>query len=307
MSNHTLVQSFLVSRGLAVQDLQADIEQGRTFNDGAHYRIEVPTVNSVAALAALLEAAYKRNVTINRITETLGLFRHARQDITEYVSLCASAGALLTMSVGPRAVYDTGASAGSIQGKLVGYRLRGQDQINRAVKDIMRGLECGVRAFVVYDEGLLWLLNELRNAGVLPRDTLLKASAHMGCCNPISAKVFEQLGANTINPIRDLHISMIRAIRQAVSVPLDIHTDNPLESGGFIRYFEAADIVRAAAPVYLKTGNSILQRHGSLPSVDEARAMAEQISIVVEMMQTDFPEARQSSTGKQELLATDAA
>lgn len=307
MSNHTLVQSFLVSRGLAVQDLQIDIEQTRTFNDGAHYRIEVPTVNSVAALAALLEAAYKRNVTINRITETLGLFRHARQDITEYVSLCASAGALLTMSVGPRAVYDTGASVGSIQGKLVGYRLRGQDQINRAVKDIMRGLECGVRAFVVYDEGLLWLLNELRNTGVLPGDTLLKVSAHMGCCNPISAKVFEQLGANTINPIRDLHISMIRAIRHAVSVPLDIHTDNPLESGGFIRYFEAADIVRAAAPVYLKTGNSILQRHGSLPSVDEARAMAEQISIVVEMMQTDFPEARQSPTGKQELLATHAA
>ncbi|MDA0822718.1 MAG: peptidase [Proteobacteria bacterium] len=307
MSNHTLVQSFLASRGFAVQDLQTEIEQARTFSDGAHYRIEVPTINSVAALAALLEAAYKRNVIINRITETLGMFRHARQDITEYVSLCASAGALLTMSVGPRAVYDTGASAGSIQGKLVGYRLRGQDQINRAVKDIMRGLECGVQAFVVYDEGLLWLLNELRNAGILPRDTLLKASAHMGCCNPISAKVFEQLGADTINPIRDLHISMIRAIRQAVSVPLDIHTDNPLESGGFIRYFEAADIVRAAAPVYLKTGNSILQRHGSLPSVDEARAMAEQISIVVEMMRSDFPEARQSPTGKQELLATYAA
>lgn len=307
MSNPYQVKSFLASRGLAIQDLQSDVEHARTFGDGAHYRIEVPTVNSVAALAALLEEADKRNVVINRITETLGLFRHGRPDIAEYVSLCASAGALLTMSVGPRAVYDTGASAGSIQGKLVGYRLRGQDQINRAVKDVMRGLECGVRAFVVYDEGLLWLLNELRSEGILPKDTLLKASAHMGCCNPISAKVLEQLGANTINPIRDLHISMIRAIRQAISVPLDVHTDNPPESGGFIRYFEAADIVRAAAPVYLKTGNSILHRHGSLPSVDEARAMAEQISIVVEMIRSDFSEARQSPANKKTLMATHAA
>lgn len=264
------------------------------FEDGGQFRIEVPTINSAAAMEELLDQASARGIRLNRITETLGMFRHSREEILKYVSLANQAGVELLMSVGPRAVYDTSASANTPQGKMVGYRLRGQEQVMRAIKDVMRGLELGVRGFVVYDEGLLWLLNKMREEGVIPSEVHLKVSAHMGHGNPASAKVMEMLGADSINPIRDLQLPMLAAIRRAVTVPMDVHADNPAESGGFIRFYEVADIIRLVSPVHIKTGNSVLQRHGMQTSPEEARKMIEQVCIVLEMVGRDLPNARQS-------------
>ena len=38
--------------------------------------------------------------------------------------------------------------------------------------------------------------------------------------------------------------------------------ENPKSSGGFIRHYEAPEIIRAAAPVYLKTGGAVAAHHG---------------------------------------------
>ena len=80
------------------------------FPDGASFRIEIPTVNTADAVAALLDTAIKNGTTINRVTETYGMFRHTRDEIKQYVKNCADYGAELMMSVGPRATYDTGAT-----------------------------------------------------------------------------------------------------------------------------------------------------------------------------------------------------
>ena len=37
-------------------------------------------------------------------------------------------------------------------------------------------------------------------------------------------------------------------------MPLDVYIEAPDDIGGFIRHYEIADIVRVAAPVYLKFG-----------------------------------------------------
>jgi hypothetical protein len=42
--------------------------------------------------------------------------------------------------------------------------------------------------------------------------------------------------------------------RAAVDIPLDIYVESPDDQGGFVRHFEIAEIVRVAAPVYLKFG-----------------------------------------------------
>ncbi len=271
------------------------------FPDGGAFRIEVPTVNSAEAVAALLETATKNGVTINRVTETYGMFRHTRAEIKEYCRLCHEYGAELLMSTGPRATYDTGATVLSPQGVRISYRLRGMDQILRAVEDVKRGYDLGVRGFLIYDEGMLWLVGQMRKDGALPKDIIFKTSAHLGQCNPCSFKLLESLGADSINPVRDLQIPMIAALRQAVKTPLDVHTDNPPGSGGFIRVFEAPEIVRVAAPVHCKTGNSVVSGHGEMTSAADGKRMADQAAIVVEMVNKYYPELKQSPKGSDDL------
>ena len=91
---------------------------------------------------------------------------------------------------------------------------------------------------------------------------------------------------------------MLCALRAAVDVPLDVHTDCPESSGGFIRTYEAPEIVRCCAPVYLKTGNSALSAHGSLPTEEDAVRMARQAAIVLEMLERYCPEERQLAPGE---------
>ncbi|MEV4332792.1 peptidase [Streptomyces sp. NPDC049597] len=288
----------LARLGLPDGDLHLSGGSGRAFDDGCHFRIEVPTVNSVNAAETLLSESRRRGFTINRITETRGMYRHTAREIGEYVALGKEYGAEILMSVGPRAGYDIGASVQTPEGSRIGYRLRGQEQIVRAVEDIKRGLDLGVRGFVVYDEGLLWVLGRLRTAGDLPEDIHLKVSAHCGQGNPASAQMLEMLGANSFNPVRDLTLPMIAALRQAVTIPLDCHVDNPRMSGGFIRTYEAPDIVRVAAPVHLKTGNSALEGHGTSPTPAQLDDILRQVEIVIEFLGRHCPGARQSTADR---------
>jgi hypothetical protein len=265
------------------------------FPDGATFRIEVPTVNSAEAVASLLETSDKLGITINRVTETYGMFRYTRQELKEFCRLCHDYGCELILSTGPRATYDTGASVLSPQGVRVSYRLRGMEQLLRGIEDIKRGIDIGCRGFLVYDEGMLWVVAQMRKDGELPSEVIFKCSAHLGHCNPASFKVLESLGADSINPVRDLQLPMHAALRAAVKVAIDIHTDNPPGSGGFIRVYEAPEIARVAAPVHLKTGNSVVSAHGQITSASDGKKMAAQAAIVVEMLNTYYPDFKQSA------------
>jgi hypothetical protein len=280
--------------GLPDGDDQTIDASDRTFDDGCHFRIEVPTVNSAQAAETLLSESRRRGLTINRITETRGMYRHTAGELTEYVALGREYGAEIVMSVGPRATYDIGASAQTPEGMRVGYRLRGQEQIVRAIEDVKRGIDVGVRGFLVYDEGLLWVLGRLRTAGDLPGDVRLKVSAHCGHGNSAAAQMLEMLGANSFNPVRDLTLPMIASIRKAIMIPLDCHLDNPKTSGGFVRTYEAPDFVRVAAPIYLKTGNSALEGHGVNPTPLQLEEILRQVEIVTEFLGRHHPNAQQS-------------
>jgi hypothetical protein len=294
-------RKYVKTLGLPEGDLNDLPTSDARFPDGAYYRIEVPTVNSAEAVAGLLETSDKLGITINRVTETYGMFRHTRQELKEYCRLCHDYGAELLLSVGPRATYDTGATVLSPQGVRISYRLRGMEQVLRAVDDIKRGIDIGCRGFLIYDEGMLWLVGQMRKDGELPSDIIFKTSAHLGHCNPCSFKLLESLGADSINPVRDLQVPMHAALRAAVKAPLDIHTDNPPASGGFIRVYEAPEIVRVAAPVHLKTGNSVVSAHGQITSGTDGKRMADQASIVVEMVSKYYPEATQTKRGAEDL------
>lgn len=292
------VRKYFVKIGLPGRDLYDLPTSRRKFPDEAHFRIEVPTVNTYEAMVGLLDRAKELGVVINKIDETYGILRHTDEELKQMVDLAKKEKIELVLSTGPRAKYDTSATFRSTMGSWVGYRLRGTEQLVRAIEDIKRGISFGCRYFLVYDEGLLWILGKLRKDGVMiPSDAKFKFSAHCGQGNPASAKLMESLGANSFNPCRDLELPMIAAIRRAIDIPIDLHTDNPPASGGFIRTYEAPEMVRVAAPIYLKCGNSVLPTHGTLPGEKEGKRMAEQAWLVVNMVEKYYPEAIQSRPG----------
>lgn len=296
------LRDFAQSLGLPKGDLYELPTSGKTFPDGAHYRLEVPTINTPQAMKALVETAEEKyGITINRVDETFGIFRQTKQQLQEYIQIAKDYGVELNLSIGPRATYDTSATRLSTEGVRISYRLRGMEQVFRAVEDVRRVVDLGLRGILVYDEGALWFLNEMRKARKLPQNLKLKLSAHVGHCNPVSFKILEQLGADSINPVRDLSLPMIAALRAAVQVPLDVHTDNPPASGGFIRTYEGPEMVRIGSPIHLKCGNSMVGAHGIPTSTAEGERMAGQAAIVKEFMDRYFPEAIQSKRGAADL------
>jgi hypothetical protein len=273
----------------------------KRFPDGTQYRFEVPGIQKPGAMTALLEELENYEVMIHRVTQTKGIMLLTDQEIIKMVDLARDAKIELFLSIGPRATYDTSASAKTREGARIGYRLRGYDNIFYAIEDVKRAVDLGVRGIVVYDEGLLWLLGKIREKGELPSNVHFKVSAHCGHGNPASAILLESLGTDSFNPVRDLQISMLAAIREAINIPLDIHTENPKSSGGFIRHYEAPEIIRKACPVYLKTGGAVATRHGWDTTQKEAAERARHVLLVQNMVDRYYPQASISKRGAKDL------
>lgn len=269
----------------------------KRFSDGAQYRFEVPGIQGPKVMETLLETADSYGIVLHRITQTKGIMMLTDNEIMEMVRLARDAQTDLILAIGPRATTDTSASVHTPEGVRMGYRLRGQEQIVRAVEDVKRACSFGCRSFLVYDEGCLWLLNEMRKDGEIPEDCRFKVSAHAGHGNPCSARVLEMLGANSVNPVRDIQLQMLASMRQAIDIPIDIHTENPKSTGGFIRHYEVPEMVRVAAPIYLKTGGSVAQTHSWDSTTEDARKRAKQVSLVKRMLDQYYPEAIISKKG----------
>ncbi len=101
---------------------------------------------------------------------------------------------------------------------------------------------------------MLDLFGRARAHGVLPADMQAKVSVMLPASNPASAALFERLGASTINLPTDLSIAQIAAIRAVVDIPLDVYIEAPDNVGGYLRYHEITELIRVAAPIYLKFG-----------------------------------------------------
>ena len=177
-----------------------------------------------------------------------------RREIREMCRLGAEAGIEVSLFVGPRAAWGTSAQVRASAGKNLGARLRGMDEVVYATEDIIRGCELGLRSVLVADEGQLWLVNEMKKAGELAADLVVKISVQMGAANPISVKLLEDLGAGTYNTPTDLTLPQLAAIRAAIDIPLDVYVEAPDDFGGFVRHYEVPEMIRVAAPMYVKLG-----------------------------------------------------
>ena len=247
-------RKFLEQQNLPAGDLYDLPSSDKRFPDGAQYRFEIPSVEGPRALAAVLEASEKYNVSVHRVSQGSGIWMLMDDEIREMVKLGAEAGIEVSLFVGPRAAWSTSSQVLAAAGKNLGARLRGMDEVVYATEDVYRACDLGLRSILVADEGQLWLINEMKKAGDLPSDLVVKISVQMGAANPIAVRLVEQLGAGTYNIPTDLTLPQIAAIRSVVDLPLDVYVEVPDDFGGFIRHYEVPELIRIASPMYVKLG-----------------------------------------------------
>ena len=297
MNSMDQTREFLASIGLPKGDAYDLPTSDKRFADGGQYRFEVPGIQSPKVMKALLEAIESYGLYLHRVTQTQGIMRLTDKEIAQMVELADQYQTDLILAIGPRATTDTSASVHTQEGVRMGYRLRGQEQVVRAIEEVKRAARLGCRGFLVYDEGCLWVLGKAREAGEIPTDCHFKVSAHAGHGNPCSAALLREIGADSVNPVRDIQLQMLAAMRQAIDCPIDIHTENPKSTGGFIRHYEVPEMIRIAAPIYLKTGGSVAATHSWDSTEDDARKRAKQCSLVKRVIDEYYPEAIWSPRG----------
>jgi hypothetical protein len=222
------------------------------FADGLRYRIEIPSVEGPRVLEAVLDEADRRSIPVRRVSQGSGVMMLTDAEIRELSRLGADAGVEVSLFLGPRGAWDTGGQ--SLVTSAAGGVVRGQAGVEASLAEVRRGVALGIRSFLVADVGVLRRLGELRAAGELPASLVLKTSVLLPCANPDSASALEALGATTINVATDLSPAELGELRSACSAPLDVYVEVPDDQGGFVRFYDVPEIVRRAAPVYVKLG-----------------------------------------------------
>jgi Peptidase family U32 len=224
-------------------------------------------------------------------------------EIREMLRMAKDEQMEVSLFVGPRATFDIGAQPLTPAGRNIGLGLRGMDQIVFALEDIRRGCDLGLRGVLVADLGLLWTIKEMKKAGKLPSNLVVKVSVQLSATNPVSVRILESFGADTFNVSSDLPLPLLASIRQASSIPLDLYVETPDNFGGFIRHFEIPEFIRALSPIYVKLGLRNAPdiypsgSHIEPTAIALTKERVRRAKIASDMIQRYYPEASMSKIG----------
>lgn len=224
------------------------------FPDGAHFRVEIPSVENPSALRAVVEESHALKVPIHRASQGSGSMLLTRAELSEMARIGSDEGIEVSLFVGPREEYGIGGSVRSPDGLLLSGRLRGMDQLRYAIDDVLRGVDAGIRGFLIADTGLMQVLNAMVAAKELPSGIVWKISAVLAPSNPVSFKQLIDLGGTTVNVPSDMSLAELSEIRSASNAPIDLYLEAPDALGGMVRGNELAEIATVAAPLYAKFG-----------------------------------------------------
>ncbi len=300
-------RQFLTRLDLPGEDPRDWPASSKRFPDGGQYRIEIPSTEGPRVLAAVLDEADKRKVPVHRVSQGSGILLMTDDEIREMLAIGRKAAIEVNLFIGPRATFDVGAQVFSTAGKTLGLSLRGADQLVYAMEDVRRAAALGLRSVLVSDLGVLRVIGEMKKGGELPPNLVIKTSVMMAPANPASARILEDLGANTINIPSDLSLPQIAAIRAAIDATIDFYVEAPDNIGGFIRHYEIPDLIRAASPIYLKFG--LRNAPDVYPSgshientvIALARERVRRAEIACEMIRRFSPDAVMSPLGAKDL------
>lgn len=303
------IRSFMEEQGVPGNDLLKLPSSEKTFPDGAHWRIEIAGVERASTMEALLEEAKQRNINIHRVIATVGGSTYCDfEELKAIAQMANEAKIEAVITIGHRKSWDVGAKeSASSEGAMQGFRHRGSDNICYFIADMMRNVEAGFRAFLIYDEGVLMLVDKMRSEGIIPKETVFKFSVFGGYCSAAGAKVITGLGANSMNPASDVSLPILASIRKAVDIPLDVYVIVVDSFGGMFRVYETPEIARIASPCYFKfePGTSESEIYKPWVSEEWHRSFIKEkvkiASIVKEIMERHAPQLRTSAPGPSDL------
>jgi len=248
------IRRALVQLGLPPADLHELPTSQKRFPDGAQYRVEIPSTEGPRCLDAVLEDADRLEVPVHRVSQGSGVFMLTDAELDEMVSMAAAASVEVSLFARPNAGWDASATSRAPAGGALAAAVRGQEQLVAVLEDVVRAAEHGIRSVLLADVGALSTFARLRAAGVVPAEMQAKVSVMLPVANAATAKVLAELGASTLNLPPDLSLAQIAAIRAAVDLPIDFYVEAPDTLGGFVRLHEIPELIRIAAPVYVKFG-----------------------------------------------------
>ncbi|MFX0200443.1 MAG: hypothetical protein ACFFCW_30365 [Candidatus Hodarchaeota archaeon] len=306
MTTQKDIQNALQELGLPKNDLYDLPTSMKTFPDKTHYRIEISGVERYPVLEALVDEAEKRDVPVHRLICTVqGASWLPKDELEAFARLAAEKKMECIMTPGPRAFWDIGRQALMPEGIISGIRYRGMKGLIQVIEDMKRCIDIGFRGFLVVDEGLLKVLVALREKNeIIPRDTVFKVSIFAGHANPAGSLLLQELGADTFNPVGDLTLPQLAAIRQAVDIPIDIHIVLFGSFGSFNRLYEAPEMTRLTSPCYFKIepGSSVSGMY--VPWFDNSefiRRKVEYAENLIQLVEKNYPEAKLSEMGPSDL------
>ena len=304
------IREFMEKMDIPGRDLWDLPSSQKKFPDGCHYRIEIAGVERLSTMKAMIDEAGKRNVTVHRAIATVGGSTYCDfQELTAMAQMARDEKIETIITIGPRKAWDVGSKeASNPEGATQGPRIRGSDNISYWLADMMRNIEAGFRGFLIYDEGLLSIVNQMRKDGFIPKEVVFKFSVFGGCCSAAGARVVETMGANSMNPISDVSLPILAGIRRAVKMPLDIYVSIVDSFGGMFRAYEAPEIARVASPCYFKFEPGTSEGDIYKPWVTEAwhqefvRQKVKMASIVKEIMERHASQLKMSGKGPSDLV-----
>ncbi len=306
------VQAIIDAVGIPGSDAYDLPTSEKTFPDGGHYRMEISGVERPNVLEALIDEMNKRGIAIHRLISTvMGSTLLDDAELRDFAQMAADAKVEVIITPGPRSAWDVGRQLVTPEGGLSGLRFRGSDQLSYVVAEILRCIDLGFRGFLAIDEGLLWLLDQLKKAGEIPEDVTFKVSIYAGHGSAAGGRVLQSLGAGTFNPLGDLSLPQLASIRQALDLPLDLHIYLADSFGGFNRFYDGAEMARVCAPCYFKIepGPALAAGAGALykpwTSADFlatfAREKVKYAQIIHELVQATNPDLKLSPHGSPDL------
>lgn len=244
-------QSLVGASGPATSHLPSS---SKRFPDGAHYRLEIASTEGPACLDALISEAERYKLVVHRASQGSGVCLLTDEDLGRMAATAADSGMEISLFARPTSGWALSAQSKAPHGAVSAGTVLGEDGIAFALADCLRAAQAGVRSVLVSDLGLLASFSRARRSGVLPPDMQVKVSVMIPVANADTARVLEDLGANTINVQTDLSLAVLSEIRAAVDVPIDVYVEAPDTLGGFVRHAEVPELIRVAAPVYVKLG-----------------------------------------------------
>jgi hypothetical protein len=312
MQNLHEVHEMLEAVGIPGRDAYDLPDSTQTFPDGAHYRMEISGVERPQVLEALIDEMNARQIPIHRLISTvMGSTLLDDAELRDFAQMAAEADLEVIITPGPRAGWDVGRQLVTPEGGLSGLRYRGSDQLSYVFAEYLRCIDLGFRGFQCIDEGLLWLVNQLKKEGYIPEDVVFKVSIYAGHANAAGGRVLQSLGASTFNPVGDLSLPQLASIRQAIEIPLDLHIYLSDSFGGFNRFYEGPEMARVCSPCYFKiepgpalaAGPGAWYKPWTSPDMLawQAREKVKYAQIIHELIQSTHPNLKLSALGPDDL------